>query len=52
MNSRIHFKIKKSAIFVKKKLKINMLQINNIIKLGTIVIMEEIIEVMHIVYVV
>ena len=52
MNSRIHFKIQKSAIFIKKKLNLNMLQINSIVKLGTIVIMEEIIEVMHIVYVV
>ena len=38
----------KFVIFVKKSLKINMLRIKNIAKLGTIVIMQSNIEVLHI----
>ena len=44
MNSRTRIKIQKSAIFVKEKLTINMLLIKNIIKLGTIVIIQGNIE--------
>ena len=41
-------KIQKSIIFVKKTLKINMLKIKNIVRLGTIVIIEVNIEVLYI----
>ena len=44
MNSRTRIKIQQSAIFVKEKLTINMLLIKNIIKLGTIVIIQGNIE--------
>ena len=37
MNSRTHIKTKKYVIFVKKNLKINMLKIKNILKLGPII---------------
>ena len=40
MNSRTHKKTQNSAIFVKKKLKINMLKIKQV-KLRTIVIIQE-----------
>ena len=52
MNSRTHIKTKKSTVFVKKNSKINMLQIKNIIKLGTFVIIQENIEVLHQLYVI
>ena len=42
---------KKYTIFVKKNLKINMLQIKGIVKLENIVIIHENIEVLHLVYV-
>ena len=51
MNNRTHINTRKSAIFAKKNLKINMLQIKNIIKLRTTVIIQENVEVLHIVYV-
>ena len=38
MNNRTHIKTKASDIFVKENLKIKMLLIKNIVKLGTIVI--------------
>ena len=41
-------KIQKSIIFVKKTLKINMLKIKNVVRLGTIVIIEVNIEVLYI----
>ena len=44
-------KIQKSVMFVKKNLKINMLKIKNIVKLETIVIIQENIELLHIAYV-
>ena len=50
MKSRNHIKAKKSATFVKKDLKMNRLHIKNIGKLGTIVIIQENIEVLCIVY--
>ena len=46
------YQIAKNVIFVMKNLKINMLQIKNIVKLGTIVIIQENIEVLHIAYVI
>ena len=49
MNSRTHIKIQKSAIFV-KKMKINVLQIKNIVNLGAIVIIQENIEVYKEIY--
>ena len=52
MNNRTHIKTQKSAIFVKENLKINMLQIKNTIKLRTTGIIQENIEVLHIVYVI
>ena len=52
MNSRDQTKTEKSATFVKKNLKINMLKIKNIVKLGTIFIIQENIEVLRIVYVI
>ena len=52
MNSRTHIKTQKSAIFVKTNLKTNMLQILNIIKLGTIVTIQGTIEVLCIAYVI
>ena len=42
----------KFAIFLKKKLKINMLKVKNITKLGTILIMQVNIEELHIAYVI
>ena len=47
MNSRNHIKIQKPAIFVEKILEINMLDINNIAKLGSIAIMHQNIKVLH-----
>ena len=41
-------KIQKSAIFVNKNLKINMLKIKNIVKSGIIVIVQVNIEMLHI----
>ena len=52
MNSRNHMKLQKSAIFVKKSLKINVLKIKNIAKLGTIVIIKVNLELLHIAYVI
>ena len=52
MNSRTNIKNQKYAIFVKKNLKINMLQIKDIAKLGTVIIIQENIEVLHIVHVI
>ena len=49
MNSRNHIKIQKSAIFVKTTLRINMLQIKFIVKLGTIAIKQNNVEVLDIV---
>ena len=45
-------KMQKSAIFVKKNLKINLQKIKNFVKLGTIVIIQENIEVLHIEHVI
>ena len=45
-------KMQKSVIFVKKRLKINMLKIKNIVKLEIIVIIQANIEVLHIAYVI
>ena len=50
MNTRNHIKMKKIVIFVRKKLKINILSIKNIIKVGTIDIIQVIIENLRIVY--
>ena len=44
MNSRNHMKMQKFVIFVQKNLKINMLKINNIERLGIIVIIQVNIE--------
>ena len=44
--------MQKSVVFVKKKLKINILKIKNIVKLEVIVIMQENIKVLHIAYVI
>ena len=52
MDSRIQIKTQKSAMFVKKNLKISMLELKNIVKLGTVIIMQENIDVLHIVYVI
>ena len=51
MNNRTHTKMKKSAIFIKALSNINMLRIKNILKLGTIAIIQKNIEMLHIVYV-
>ena len=51
MNSRNHLKIQKPVRFVKKNLKINMIKIKNIVKLETMVIIQENIEDRHIPYV-
>ena len=40
-------KMKKIVIFVKKNLKINMLKTKNIVNLGTVVIVQMKIEVLH-----
>ena len=45
-------KMLKSAIFVKKNLKINIWKIINILKLEVIVVIRENIEVLHIAYVI
>ena len=45
-------KIQKSIIFVKKKLKINISKIKNIVKLEIIVIIQGNTEVLHITYVI
>ena len=47
MSSRNHIKTQKSTIFIKKSLKIK-----SIVKLETIVIIQENIELVHIVYVI
>ena len=44
--------MQKYAIFVKKNLRINMLKIKSVIKLGTSVTMQVNIEVLHIAYVI
>ena len=51
-SNRNHMKMQKSIIFVKKDLKIKMLKIKNNVKLGTIVIMQVNIDVLHIAYVI
>ena len=43
-------KMQKFVKFVKKNLKIKMIKINNIVKLGTIVIIQRNKEVLHITY--
>ena len=45
-------KLQKSAIFVKKSLKVNVLKIKNTAKLGTIVIIQVNLELLHIAYVI
>ena len=50
MNSRNHMAMQKCVIFVKKILKISMLKIKNIVKLGTIVIIQGNIDVLHVAY--
>ena len=50
MKSRIQIKIEKFPIFMKNKLKINILQIKNIVILGTINIIEENRERLYLVY--
>ena len=45
-----HTKMEKSVIFVKKKLKINMCKIKNIVKLEIIVIIQGNMEILHIAY--
>ena len=45
------YKNEKSAIFIKALSNINMLQIKNILKLGTIAIIQKNIEMLHIVHV-
>ena len=52
MNSKNYFKAQKSAIFVKKDLKINMLKIKNNVELGTIIFIQENIKVLHVVYII
>ena len=49
MNSRNHIKMQK---FVRKNFNINMIKIKNIVKLGTTVIMQGNIDVLHIEYVI
>ena len=44
--------MQKSVIFVKKNVKINMLKIKNIEKLGTIITIQGNIEVLHIAYII
>ena len=44
-------KMQRSAIFVMKRLKINMLKIKNIVKLEIIIIIQVNIEMLHIIYV-
>ena len=51
-SNRNHMKMQKSIIFVKKDLKIKMLKIKNNVKLGTIVIMQVNIDMLHIAYVI
>ena len=50
MNTRNHIKMQKIVIFVRTKLKINILSIKNIIKVRTIDIIQVIIENLRIVY--
>ena len=52
MNSRTHIKTQKSAIFLKKNLKINIQRIKSITKFGTIVIVQDDIEVLHVMHVI
>ena len=51
-SSRNRIKIKKSATFVNKNLRINIWKIKNIVKLEIIVIIQGNIEVLHIAYVI
>ena len=51
-SSRSHIKMQKSVLFVKKNLKKNISKIKNIIKLEIIVIMQENIEMLGMVYVI
>ena len=48
MSGRGHMKILKSAMFVKKIFKIHILEIKNLVKLGTIVIIQLNVEIFHI----
>ena len=48
--TRNHMKMQRSALFVKKNLKINMLKIKNIVELGTTVIMQVNVEKLQIAY--
>ena len=50
MSRRNALKIQRFGVFVKKKLKMNMSNIQNIMKLGMIVIIEGNVEVLSIVY--
>ena len=52
MNSRNYKKRQIFSIFVKKNLRINILQIRNIVKIENIVIMQVNTEVLHIAYVI
>ena len=45
-------KMQKFVLFVKKTLSINMLKIKNIVNLGTIVIIQGNVEMLHIAYVI
>ena len=49
-SNRNHMKMQKPIIFVKKDLKIKMQKIKNNVKLGTIVIMQVNIDMLHIAY--
>ena len=44
--------MEKLAIFLNKSLKINLLKIKNILKLGTIAVIQRNVEVQHIAYVI
>ena len=44
--------MEKLAVFLNKSLKINLLKIKNILKLGTIVVIQRNVEVQHIAYVI
>ena len=52
MNTRNHIKMQKLVMFVRKNLKINILSIKNIIKLGSIGVIQVIIENLRTVYVI
>ena len=52
MNSRNPIKTQKYVLFGKKDLRVKMQQIKNVLKFGTIVMMQENIEVLHVLYVI